>query len=146
MVCLQFLAENVWEPGTVNLWERYQEWKTTPGAATTFDSGLVGSPETLRRKLADFAATGIDQIILLNQAGNNTHEDIMSSLELFATEVMPEFQAMEGAHQEWKADVLAGRIQLEALDTAGHTTAMRTLDRTGSGAPARATDGGLPTS
>ena len=46
--CLQFLAENVWEPGTVNLWERYQEWKTTPGAATTFDSGLVGSPETLR--------------------------------------------------------------------------------------------------
>ena len=131
--CLQFLAENVWEPGTVNLWERYQEWKTTPGAATTFDSGLVGSPETLRRKLRAFAATGIDQIILLNQAGNNTHADIMSSLELFATEVMGEFQAMEGAHQEWKADVLAGRIRLEELDTAGHTTAMKALDRAADG-------------
>ena len=131
--CLQFLAENVWEPGTVNLWERYQEWKTTPGAATTFDSGLVGSPETLRRKLRAFAATGIDQIILLNQAGNNTHADIMSSLELFATEVMGEFQAMESAHQEWKADVLAGRIRLEELDTAGHTTAMKALDRAADG-------------
>ena len=98
----------------------------------------------LHRKLADFAATGIDQIILLNQAGNNTHEDIMSSLELFATEVMPEFQAMEGAHQKWKADVLAGRIQLEVLDTAGHTTAMRALDRAGTGVPAAAADGGLP--
>jgi hypothetical protein len=32
---------------------------------------------------------------------------------------MPEFQAREPQHQRWKADVLAGRIALEALDTDG---------------------------
>jgi len=53
----------------------------------------------------------------LNQAGNNTHEDICGSLELFAREVMPEFHADEPAHQEWKQKVLSGAIQLEEVDT-----------------------------
>ena len=59
----------------------------------------------------------MDQVILLNQAGKNTHEDICSSLELFAREVMPEFQADEPAHQEWKRGVLAGEIELDEIDT-----------------------------
>ena len=41
-----------------------------------------------------------------------THADICASLEMFAREVMPEFQAREPQHQQWKADVLAGRIAL----------------------------------
>ena len=56
-------------------------------------------------------------MILLNQAGKNTHEDICSSLELFAREVMPEFHAREAEHQEWKRAVLAGEIELEEIDT-----------------------------
>src|SRR5262249_33515353 len=60
-----------------------------------------------------------DQVILLNQTGRTSHEDICSSLELFAREVMPDFHAREPEHQRWKADVLAGRIQLESLDTDG---------------------------
>ncbi len=32
---------------------------------------------------------------------------------------MPEFQAREPEHQRWKADVLAGTITLEDLDTDG---------------------------
>ncbi len=59
----------------------------------------------------------IDQVILLNQAGSNTHEDICESLELFAEEVMPEFHAREPQHQEWKRKVLAGKIELEEIDT-----------------------------
>jgi hypothetical protein len=51
-------------------------------------------------------------VILLNQAGKNTHEDICSSLELFAKEVMPEFHGYEARHQAWKRDVLAGKIEL----------------------------------
>ena len=57
-------------------------------------------------------------MILLNQAGQNTHEDICSSLELFAREVMPEFHADEPAHQAWKQKVLAGEIELDEIDTA----------------------------
>ena len=56
-------------------------------------------------------------MILLNQAGKNTHEDISASLELFAAEVMPEFHAMEPAHLEWKQAVLAGDIELDEVDT-----------------------------
>jgi len=64
-----------------------------------------------------FEESNIDQVILLNQAGKNTHEDICSSLELFGREVMPEFHAREPEHQEWKRAVLAGEIELQEIDT-----------------------------
>jgi hypothetical protein len=59
----------------------------------------------------------VDQVILLNQAGRNRHEHICEALELFAAEVMPEFHAMEGDHQEWKRAVLAGELELAEIDT-----------------------------
>ena len=80
--------------------------------------GLIGSPETIRRKLRKFEESQIDQVILLNQAGRNSHQDICDSLELFAEEVMPEFHANIPAHEAWKTDVLAGRTLLEEIDTA----------------------------
>ncbi len=79
--------------------------------------GLVGSPETIRRKLRRFESSHVDQIILLNQAGKNSHDHICESLELFAKEVMPEFTAKEPEHQAWKQKVLGGEIELEELDT-----------------------------
>ncbi|ETX01136.1 MAG: hypothetical protein ETSY2_37790, partial [Candidatus Entotheonella gemina] len=89
--------------------------------ARALSGGLIGSPETLRRKLRKFETSNVDQIILLNQAGKNTHEHICESLELFANEVMPEFHANEPKHQEWKRKVLSGEIELEELDTTPHT-------------------------
>ena len=56
-------------------------------------------------------------MILLNQAGNTTHEDICGSLKMFAEEIMPEFQAKEPEHQQWKQDVLSRKIVLEDLET-----------------------------
>jgi hypothetical protein len=56
-------------------------------------------------------------VILLNQAGKNSHADICESLEMFATEIMPEFHEREGEHQEWKRKVLAGEADLEEIDT-----------------------------
>lgn len=108
-------------PGTISLWDEYQQWKLTPSGQKQQHSGLVGSPDTIREKLRQFANSNVDQVILLNQAGRNSHDDIMSSLQLFADEVMPEFHAMEPAHAEWKAGVLSGEIQLEEIDTAPHT-------------------------
>jgi hypothetical protein len=64
-----------------------------------------------------FQDAHVDQVILLNQAGKTTHEDICASLDLFAREVMPEFHARQPAQDAWKQDVLAGRIALEELDT-----------------------------
>lgn len=105
--------------GSVNMWDLYNDWKRAnpENAAAALRGGLIGSPETLRRKLRKFEESHIDQVILLNQAGMNTHEDICSSLELFASEVMPEFHANIPAHEAWKTGVLSGEIQLEEIET-----------------------------
>ena len=110
--------EGPFEPGTVNLWERYLEWKETgEGQKLQANSGLVGSPDTIRERLRQFQEVHIDQVILLNQAGKNEHQDICDSLELFANEVMPEFHELESDHLEWKRSVLGRETVLEEIDT-----------------------------
>jgi hypothetical protein len=108
------------EPGKGNMWKLYEEWRQTPKAQETLRAGLIGSPETIRRRLREFAAARVDQVILLNQTGRTPHEDICASLELFAREVMPEFHAREEDQRQWKSRVLAGSLALEELDTSAH--------------------------
>ena len=109
--------EGPFPPGTVNLWERYLEWRETAAGQRRTEHELIGSPATIRERLKELEAAHVDQVILLNQAGKNTHEDICASLELFAKEVMPEFHGRQDEHDQWKAGVLAGDIKLEEIDT-----------------------------
>ncbi|MBV9862408.1 MAG: LLM class flavin-dependent oxidoreductase [Alphaproteobacteria bacterium] len=106
-------------PGAVNLWDEYEKWKRAnpEGLNRALHGGLIGSPETIRRKLRRFEGSHIDSVILLNQAGKNTHEHICESLELFAREVMPEFHDREPEQQAWKQQVLNREIELEEIDT-----------------------------
>jgi alkanesulfonate monooxygenase SsuD/methylene tetrahydromethanopterin reductase-like flavin-dependent oxidoreductase (luciferase family) len=121
--CLRYYGQSTSRqrpaPGTVNMWELYNDWKRNnpDAAAKALSGGLIGSPETIRRKLRKFEQSNIDQVILLNQAGRNTHRDICDSLELFAREVMPEFHANLPEHEAWKAKVLSGELQLDEIDT-----------------------------
>lgn len=107
-------------PGQGNLWREYQDWRGTEKAQQALRNGLIGSPETIRKRLRMFKDAHVDQVILLNQAGKTSHKDICDSLKLFAAEVMPEFHADQPAQEAWKADVLAKRIVLEELDTGGY--------------------------
>lgn len=111
-------------PGAVNMWEEYLKWKAAnPEAhASALRGGLIGSPDTIRRKLRKFQSSNIDQVVLLNQAGRNTHEHICESLELFAQEVMPEFQAAHPELLQWKQRVLDREIDLEEIDTSAFRT------------------------
>src|SRR6185437_9435706 len=106
--------------GTVNMWDEYQKWKAANPEqhAAALRGGLIGSPDTIRKKLRRFQSSNIDQVVLLNQAGRNTHEHICESLELFAQEVMPEFQAAHPELLKWKERVLNREIELEEIDTA----------------------------
>ncbi|NKB58499.1 MAG: LLM class flavin-dependent oxidoreductase [Alphaproteobacteria bacterium] len=104
-------------PGEGNLWEEFQDWRHSKKAQDAFKGALIGSPKTIREKLHQFQDAHVDQVILLNQAGKTSHEDICGSLKMFAEEVMPEFHAKEEEHAKWKADVLAGHIVLEDLET-----------------------------
>jgi alkanesulfonate monooxygenase SsuD/methylene tetrahydromethanopterin reductase-like flavin-dependent oxidoreductase (luciferase family)/putative sterol carrier protein len=53
--------------------------------------GAIGSPEQVRDLCRRYEAAGVDQLIFVMQAGRNRHEHICESIELFASEVMPEF-------------------------------------------------------
>ena len=109
--------------GTVDVWQEFQRWKSAnPDVVEkAVRGGLVGSPDTIRKKLRKFETSHVDQIILLNQAGKNPHEHICEGLELFAKEVMPEFHAREGLKEEWKRAVLSREIVLDEIDTTPYT-------------------------
>ena len=121
--CLKFYSASSGRqrppPSAVNMWDEYNKWRrANPEAhAAALRGGLIGSPDTIRRKLKKFQLSNIDQVVLLNQAGNNTHEHICESLELFAREVMPEFQAAHPDLIRWKERVLNRDIVLEEIDT-----------------------------
>jgi alkanesulfonate monooxygenase SsuD/methylene tetrahydromethanopterin reductase-like flavin-dependent oxidoreductase (luciferase family) len=105
------------EPGAPSLWEEYQSFRRSPQAQRMHAGGLMGSPATIRTKLRKFERSNVDQVILLNQAGRNSHEDICASLELFAAEVMPEFVERDDEHQRWKRAVLSRDLELPEVDT-----------------------------
>jgi alkanesulfonate monooxygenase SsuD/methylene tetrahydromethanopterin reductase-like flavin-dependent oxidoreductase (luciferase family) len=105
------------EGTTDSLWNEYEKFRSTPAFQKMHAGGLIGSPETIRTKLRKFESSHVDQVILLNQAGRNTHADICASLELFAREVMPEFVGRDDEHQTWKEAVLAGGVELSEVDT-----------------------------
>jgi alkanesulfonate monooxygenase SsuD/methylene tetrahydromethanopterin reductase-like flavin-dependent oxidoreductase (luciferase family) len=73
--------------------------------------GAIGTPEQVRTLLRGYEAIGVDQMIFVMQAGANRHEHICESMELFAREVMPEFQERDAAHQRRKQERLAPAIE-----------------------------------
>ena len=61
--------------------------------------------------MRSFEAAGVDQIILLQQAGRNRHEHICELLELLAGEVLPEFAPKAAERERRKAEELAPFIE-----------------------------------
>jgi len=104
-------------PGKGDLWREYQDWRNSEKAQQALRNGLIGSPDTIRKRLRMFEEAHVDQVILLNQAGKTSHRDICESLDLFAKEVMPEFHERQPAQDQWKHDVLSRKIILPDLDT-----------------------------
>ena len=71
------------------------------------NSGGIGTPDDMRLHLRAMQQAGVDQVIFLQQAGRNAHDDICESLSLFAAEVMPEFQAEVADREARKQGELA---------------------------------------
>ena len=65
----------------------------------------------MRGHLKKFEKVGVDQVTFIQQAGMNKHEHICESLELFASEVMPEFKAREAEREAKKTEELAPYIE-----------------------------------
>jgi alkanesulfonate monooxygenase SsuD/methylene tetrahydromethanopterin reductase-like flavin-dependent oxidoreductase (luciferase family) len=104
-------------PGRTDLWGEYlaqrgnrtQELVTASRGAGAYASG-IGTPDDMRAHLRGFQDVGIDQVIFLQQAGRNRHDHICQSLELFAAEVMAEFQDGAAAREARKTEDLAPHI------------------------------------
>ncbi|HLK11097.1 MAG TPA: LLM class flavin-dependent oxidoreductase [Candidatus Binatia bacterium] len=93
-------------PGRTNVWDLFKGNQIPmPGG-----SGGIGTPDQVRENLRTFEDAGVDQVVFIQQGGNNRHADICASLELFAARVMPEFKARDAARRAAKAARLAPAI------------------------------------
>ncbi len=113
-------------PGHFDLWEDFQRNKPENYEATVG----IGSPEQVRRNLEALEAAGVDQVVFVQQAGNNRHEHICESLELFAEQVMPAFKERHEAHQQRKADTLASCIErtMQRIPSLPHVARVPPMD------------------
>ena len=127
-------------PGRTDVWAEYNERRSAQGfdpdavaeaaerlgakASSGDKSGLrgcIGTPAQAREYLRRYEEAGVDQVIFVQQAGRNRHEDIMESIELFGREVLPEFAERDVASSAAKAarlapiidDALARKAELE---------------------------------
>ena len=92
-------------PAQTDLWQRFLQIKDElPRDA---GQGGIGTPEQVRAHLRRYEQAGVDQMIFVQQSGNNKHENICESLELFTSAVQPEFKARDVARLVEKERELA---------------------------------------
>jgi alkanesulfonate monooxygenase SsuD/methylene tetrahydromethanopterin reductase-like flavin-dependent oxidoreductase (luciferase family) len=73
--------------------------------------GIFGPPGLVREALRAYEDSGVDQVILVAQAGGLDHGVIMRSLETFGREVLPEFRERDAARQASPALEVAGETR-----------------------------------
>jgi alkanesulfonate monooxygenase SsuD/methylene tetrahydromethanopterin reductase-like flavin-dependent oxidoreductase (luciferase family) len=105
-------------PGRSHLWESFQERRgnrTAELVARAGDAGYqgagIGTPDDMRAHLRSQEAAGVDQVIFLQQAGHNRHDEILAALELFGREIAPEFQREVAERDERKRRELAPYVE-----------------------------------
>ncbi len=119
-------------PGTTDVWSEYVDRRAAKGydpaavaaaqqrgvlgakqagGDTAGLRGSVGTPDQVREYLRRFEQAGVDQVIFVLQAGRNEHDHIMESIEIFGTEILPEFIERDEAQVAAKARRLAPAIE-----------------------------------
>jgi alkanesulfonate monooxygenase SsuD/methylene tetrahydromethanopterin reductase-like flavin-dependent oxidoreductase (luciferase family) len=104
-------------PGRSRLFEQFQQERAavspaadgggTHSLSVAFQQSRgIGTPAQFCAYVRSFESAGVDQIILLQQAGRNRHEHICESLELLAREVLPEFTPQAAERERRKAEQL----------------------------------------
>jgi alkanesulfonate monooxygenase SsuD/methylene tetrahydromethanopterin reductase-like flavin-dependent oxidoreductase (luciferase family) len=116
------LVTNDTVPGRSRLFEQFKKEQSgaVPDANPTHAESLasafegshgIGTPDDFRARVKHFQDAGVDQIILLQQAGRNRHEHICESLDLLARHVLPEFAERAAERDQRKADELAPHVE-----------------------------------
>jgi alkanesulfonate monooxygenase SsuD/methylene tetrahydromethanopterin reductase-like flavin-dependent oxidoreductase (luciferase family) len=118
---LQELVARDTKPGHSNLWARFsaeraaraksEQEQTNADDPTQFSQAAgIGTPDDLVQHLSDLQRSGVDQVILMQQAGRNQHKHICEALELFSRSVLPNFTVGREEREAKKAAELAPYI------------------------------------
>jgi len=94
-------------PGRTRLWEEFRNAEREPMAGV----GAVGNPRQVREHFRELEEAGVDQVILLQQAGIYAHDQICESLELVGKAVIPEFRERDDLRQAEKEQELAPYVE-----------------------------------
>ena len=95
------------QPGITDIWKRFEALENTEEKTRN----CIGTPDHIRKHLRTFDEAGVDQVVFIQQGGRNRHEHICESLELFASDVMPEFQEHEVEREQKKLEALAPYLE-----------------------------------
>jgi alkanesulfonate monooxygenase SsuD/methylene tetrahydromethanopterin reductase-like flavin-dependent oxidoreductase (luciferase family) len=117
-------------PGRTSLWEEFQRNRSQFGfdreiaaqtgvelGAQLLQEGLgslrgaIGTPAQIRELIRGYQTAGVDQLVFVSQAGRTRHEHICESLELFSSEVMPEFAERADEQDRVKSERLAVAVE-----------------------------------
>lgn len=69
---------------------------------------FIGTPAFIRGNLKQYEDAHLDLQLFFVQCGDRKHEDIMDSLHLFGTTVLPEFKERHEQHRRWREQQLDG--------------------------------------
>ena len=95
-------------PGRTNVWKEFLN--DTSLEAMGGNYGL-GTPEEIDEHFRAFEEAGVDQLILLQQAGHYKHQHIMESLALFGRTILPGYIERDCELSAQKAAELAPHIE-----------------------------------
>ncbi|MBV7335243.1 LLM class flavin-dependent oxidoreductase [Chloroflexi bacterium TSY] len=94
-------------PGEFDIWTDFQNNRPPQRSST----GCIGNPAQVRAHLEMLEEAGVDQVVFIQQAGNNQQAHILESLEIFGEQILPAFKQRDARYQEEKAERLASDIQ-----------------------------------
>ena len=94
-------------PGGTDIWQLYRQTTQDPVEGRAG----IGTPDQVREHLEVMEDAGVDQVVFIQQAGANLHEDICESLELFAERVLPDFKARDATQVSKKNERFAEAIE-----------------------------------
>jgi alkanesulfonate monooxygenase SsuD/methylene tetrahydromethanopterin reductase-like flavin-dependent oxidoreductase (luciferase family) len=118
---LQALVTRDTVPGHSELWQQFQADRAQKSESmieqarsedpTQFSHAAgIGTPDDILEHLLGLQSSGIDQVILMQQAGRNRNDHICEGLELFAQSVLPKLVSGRAEREARKADELAPYI------------------------------------
>lgn len=97
------------KPGRTDIWKNFEQARAA--LPEEGEARGIGTPDQLRNHLRGFQEAGVDQVAFIQQGGKNKHEHICEALELFASEVKPEFSEFEAEREKKKNEELAPFIE-----------------------------------